>query len=99
MAGAPPPYEAYADPNAAPPPYAYTVTTRVRNRAKNPIVFRARFFVHFMFQSCTIVHEKCTIFFVLNKKIVQNRASSKPYYFALELTYNNCGCIILVFYE
>ena len=27
--GAPPPYEAYADPNAAPPPYAYTVTTTV----------------------------------------------------------------------
>ena len=29
MAGAPPPYEAYADPNAAPPPYAYTVTTTI----------------------------------------------------------------------
>ena len=29
LAGAPPPYEAYADPNAAPPPYSYTVTTTI----------------------------------------------------------------------
>jgi len=29
IAGAPPPYEAYADQNAAPPPYSYTVTTTI----------------------------------------------------------------------
>ena len=29
LAGAPPPYEAYADPNSAPPPYSYTVTTTI----------------------------------------------------------------------
>ena len=58
--------------------FSKTRYTRVRNRAKNPIMFRARFFVHFISQPFTIVHEKCTIFFVLNKKIVQNRANAKP---------------------
>ena len=62
-------------------------------------MFRARFFVHFISQSCTIVHEKCTIFFVLNKKIVPNRANAKPYYFALEFTYNSCRCFLWAFYK
>ena len=63
------------------------VLTRVRNRAENPIVFRARFFVHIFFQSCTIVHEKCTIFFVLNEKIVQNRANIEFLFLGKKIEY------------
>ena len=33
---------------------------------------------------------------MVNEKIVQNSANAKPYYFALEATYNSCGCFILI---